>query len=82
MRAAIALRNIVRITEHIFLIAIVPLQRSLDAHVVLDHREMEHAVVNRGFVAIQMFDKGLYAALVFENLFLLIAFIDKVDAYT
>jgi len=78
----VALWNVVGITENVFRITIVPLQRSLDANIVFHCREMEYGRVYRCLVAIQVLDKRLDAALVFKNIFLFSALVNEMDVHT
>ena len=80
MRAAVALWNIVRVTEHVFLIAIVPLQGRFNFHVVFHYREMKNGWMNRRLVAIQMVNEGLDAALILKQVFSFFALIDQANS--
>ncbi len=80
MRAAVALRDVVGETEHVFLIGIVPLHRQFDLNVVAGGVQVKHAVVERGFVAVEMLDERLDPALVFEHIFLAGALVPQPDA--
>ena len=69
MGAPIALRNIVRIAEHVFLVAIIPLQRRLHTDIfVHGRREVKHGCCGLvDLVAVKVLDERAYAALVFED---------------
>ena len=82
MRAAVALRNIVCVTEHVFRIAVVPLQRCLDAYVVFHRCKMKYRRMNDCFVSVEVIDKGLDTTFVFKHFFLLGSFINKTDTNT
>ena len=74
MGAAVALRNIVGKTEHVFMIAVVPPQRAFDGDAIalsLDDDRLRH---QRRFIAVEIFDECLDAALVTH----LFAFLDSV----
>ena len=80
MGPAVTLRNVVRVAEHGFLIAVVPLQRDLHGNVVALGRKVEDAGVYGCLVAIEVVDKCLDAALVLERIFLVIALVFQLDA--
>ena len=83
MRTAVLLRNVVRETEDVFLIGVVPLKRAFDPCSVLIHVHVNDGVVRRRLVAVQVFDKGRNSALVFEDVFpRLVAFIAQNNANT
>ena len=71
MRAAVALRNVVRETQHIFIIAVIPFQRDVDGHIVARARDRDRIGHQRILVAIQIFDEGGDPALI-EQLDLLL----------
>ena len=80
MGAAVALRDVVGVAEHVFLVGVVPLQRHLDADVVVHAREMEHRRVYRVLVLVQVLHEGTNAALVLEHVLALVTLVDQVDA--
>ena len=82
MRAAVALWNIVGVTKHVFLVAVVPLQRGLNDNIILLRGEVNHRRVNRGLVAVQVIDKRLDAAFILEHFLRFIAFVDQVYSHT
>jgi hypothetical protein len=79
VRAAVFLRNIVRKAEHIFLVSIVPLQRSFDDDAVLFDAEMQHGGMNWRLIAIQVLDEGSDTAFELKNILLAVAFILQVN---
>ena len=81
MSAAIALRNIVRVAEHVLLITIIPLQRRLDKHAVPFRLKMQNPIMNWCLVAVEVLDEGLNPTVVFENIFFVFSFVDQTDAY-
>ena len=81
MGTAIALRDVVGEAEHAFLIGVVPLHRQFDLHLVTGGAQVEHAVVQGIFVAIEVLDEGPDAALVFEAVGAAAAFIAQLDAH-
>ena len=80
--AAITLRYVIGKTEDIFLVGIIPLHGDFDTDVILFTDEIEHCRMQRGFLAVQMLDKGTDAALVLEHILLVITLVSDLDAYT
>ena len=70
MRAAIALRDVVGETQHIFIIAVVPFQRDLDADAVTLGRNGDGVGQQGHLVAIEIGNECANAALVIEVVFL------------
>jgi len=68
MSAAVPLRNVVGVSEHLFLKAVVPLHGHLDAYAVLTIGLEENHVVKRRLVGVQVGDEGLEPAIVKEML--------------
>ena len=64
MGAAIALRDVVRETQNVLLIGIVPLQRCLDAISAAFRVDMEDRWIEPRFVAVQILDEGADSAVV------------------
>ena len=81
MRATIALRNIIRVAEHVFLVAVVPLQRHLDTHAIVHDRKIDHAVVDWRLVTIEVLDERLDAALILKRVLSLRALVDQANAH-
>ena len=82
MRAAVALWNIVGETEYILLVGIIPLHRNFDDNFILFHLYIDHLIVNRRFVFVEVLNEGANTALILKQVFLVTALIYQVDAYT
>src|SRR5690606_26451373 len=67
VRAAVALRDIVRVAEHGLLIAVVPLQRGLDLDIPAFFLEIQDRRVQRRLAAVQVRDEGADTAFELEN---------------
>ncbi len=80
MGSAVALGDVVGVAEHVFLVAVVPLQRRLHGDVVFHRREMEGGRMHRGLVPVQVLDEGVDPALVMKGVLSLVPLIDQVDA--
>ena len=80
MGSAIPLRNVVRIAEHAFLVAVVPLQGSLYANALVHSRKVKYRRVDRVLVTVQVLDERANAALILKHVLALVALIDQVDA--
>ena len=70
MRAAVALRDVVGKAEDLLVIAVVPLQRDLDANVVALPRDRDRIRNQRRLGAVEIFHEGRDAALVMHLDFL------------
>ena len=81
MGASVSLRNVVGVAEHVLLVSVVPLYGRLDTNVIAHRGEMKHRAMDGGLVAIQVFNKRLDAALIFEQVLALVALVDKVNAH-
>ena len=81
MSTAVALRNVVRVTKHGFLVAVIPLQRRLDDDAVACRREMKYLRLDRRLVAVQMLDESPDAAGVFEDVVALVALVAQVNSH-
>ena len=66
MRSAIALRDIVRKAEDALVIAVVPPKRRLHAHAFALGLDKDRLGNQRRARAVQIFDEGSEAALIFE----------------
>ena len=77
MGASVALWNVVRVTEHVFLVTVVPLQGGLDTDAILFGVEIKHAAVDRGLVAVEVLHERAYSALVLERVGSLCSLINK-----
>src|SRR3546814_9052379 len=62
--AAVALRDVVRDAEDIFIIAVVPLERDLDADAVAFAADRDRIGQQRCLVAVEPFDEGRDAAFI------------------
>ena len=82
MRAAIPLRDVVGIAEHVFLVAIVPLQCRLDTDAVPVVLEVKYGSVDRRLVAIEMLDKCANSTFVLEHVALVVTLVGQLDSYT
>ena len=83
MGAAVALRDIVREAEDIFIIAVVPLERDVDADAVAFAADRDRIGQQRILVAVEIFDEGRNPALVeqvVDDMFG-VARIDQLDPY-
>ena len=78
MRAAVALRDVIRETQHIFIVAVVPFQRDVDGHIVARARDRDRIGHQRILVAIQIFDEGRDPAFV-EQLDFLLLLMPRID---
>jgi hypothetical protein len=81
VRAAVLLRNVVRVAIHALLIGVVPLHRHFHLRIAVAGLEPQHRGMHRSLAAIQVRDEGLEAAFVLENLRLLVALVDQFDAH-
>ena len=81
VRAAVALWNVVRVAEDIFLVRVIPLHRYLDLDVVEHHLDVDDLVVNRRLVLVQMLDECANTAFVLENVLLVAALVEQVNAH-
>src|SRR5690606_1500102 len=81
MRAAIALRGVVGEAEHVLLVGVVPLQRHLDRDSIPNRLKIKDIFMKWRLVAVEMLNEGADAALVFEDVFLLGALVDEMDAH-
>ena len=79
MGSSVTLRDVVRIAEHVFLVAVIPLQRGLDTNTVLFGREVEYRGVNRRLVAVEVLDEGADAALIFKRVLAFSPLVNQVD---
>ena len=68
VRAAVALRDVVRVTNDILLITVVPLHRGLNLNVLAAVGAMKHLLVHGGSRLVQEFHIGADAAVKGENL--------------
>jgi hypothetical protein len=82
VRAAILLRNIVRIAIHAFLIRIVPLHGDFDLRVAIASLEPQHGGMDRRLASIEVSDERLQSALMLKDFRFLVALIDQLDPYT
>jgi hypothetical protein len=81
VRAAVLLRDVVRVAEHGLRVGVIPLHRDLDADRPFLGAEPEHALVHRALGAVEVRDEGLQAARVLEGLGLAVALVREVDAH-
>ena len=81
MRSAVSLGDVVGEAEDVLLVGVVPLHGDLDTHLLLLDGEVQHAVVNRRLIAVQMLDERLDAALVLEDVLLAAALVEEADAH-
>ncbi len=82
MRTTIALRDIVGVTEHVFLIGVVPLQGDFHPHAILFGAEIDDVGVDWVLVAVEVLHERLDATFVLKHVFA--AFtpaVNQVDAY-
>ena len=56
------------------------MHRQFNLHVVADGIQIKHAVMQWRFIAVEMFDKSLDAALILKNIFLVSALVAQADA--
>ena len=82
VRAAVFLRDIIGKTEDVFLVGIVPLHGQLDAGMLFIRLNINHGLMQRGLVAVQMPDKGADTALVFKRVRLAATLIQQFDPNT
>jgi len=82
MRATIALRDVVRVTEHVFLVAVVPLHGDLDRRSVAVRLEVKHGRMYRRLVTVQMLDESPDATLVLKLVVPVITFVVEPDPDT
>ena len=75
MGATVALRNIVGVTEYIFLEAVIPLKGDLNTYAICFGSEVEN-IVNRAFIVVEILNKGAKTTLITENFFFATALID------
>ena len=80
MGATIPLRNIVRETENVFLIRVIPLQRQLDHNLVFLRDHVHDGRVQRVLGFAQMLDKGCNPALILEAILLAGLLFEQRDA--
>ena len=81
MRAAVLLRNVVRVAEHRFGVRIVPLHRDFDTNGSFLGAKPEHGRMNAAARAVQVLDELLQSSLVLEHIGLGFALIDELDAH-
>ena len=81
MRAAIFLRDVVGVAVHALLVGVIPLQRHFDRGGAFLGAKPEHAVLDRRATAVQMTDEGFQSALVLEDVGLVLALVDQLDAH-
>ena len=81
MGAAVALRDIVGVTENIFLIRVVPLQSRLDDDAIPFGDDVEDFIKQRGLVFIKMLDERPDAPLEFKDVFAVGAFVKQLNAH-
>ncbi len=67
VRAAVLLRNVVRVAIHALLIRVVPLHRHFHLRIAVAGLEPQHRGMHRSLAAIQVSDEGLEAAFVLET---------------
>jgi len=79
--AAVALRDVVSKAIDVFGVAVVPLQGDFDGDAVFVGAAVEDGRVQRGFVAVLVFDEGFDAAFVLEDLVFVVAFVAQFDAH-
>ena len=82
MGSAITLWDVVGVTEHILLIAVIPLQSSLNDNTVFLVLKVKHGTVDQRLVLVEVIHKGPYTALILENIVLFVALVDQLDAHT
>jgi len=58
MGTAISLRNIIGVTENIFLKTIIPLQSHLNTGAIFPVSAEMHNLINSAFIGVQKFNKG------------------------
>ena len=81
VRAAVVLRDVVRVAIHGLLVGIVPLERQFDADPVTFGAKPDTGLVYRCLAAIQEADELTDSAFVVERLALLIALVNQFDSY-
>ena len=81
MRATIGLRDVVGITEDVFLIGIVPLHAKLHRHIVAFGAYVHGLAMQRRLVAVKVLDKRGDSTLILEGIFLIGALVQERDAY-
>ena len=83
MGAAIALGDVVGEAQHVFVVAVVPFERDVDADAVAVGRDRDRIGQQRLLVAIEPFHEGGDPALVIEIVFLdlLMALVAQQDAH-
>ena len=82
MRTTVTLRNIIGVAEDIFLVGLVPLHGQFDPDILFFRGELEHLLVHRRLLAVEMLDECLDATLVFKNILLVAALVFQNDAHT
>ena len=81
MRSAVTLRDVVGETLHAFLVAVVPLHRTFDAHAVFFAERVEDFFVQRRFFAVHVLHEAGHAAGEGEAFVSAVAFVDQLDVY-
>ena len=81
VRAAVALRDVVRVAEHAFLVAVVPLERDLDLSRRAGLGEVDDRRMNRRLVAIQVLDERFDAARELEDVVPVLALVGQPDPH-
>ena len=69
MSTPVTLGDVVGVAENIFLIAVVPLQREIELNAVPFRTDREYRWVKLVFLTPQVFNKRLYSAFVFVDIF-------------
>ena len=67
MAAAVTLRDVVGVAQHVLVVAVVPLQGERNLDLVALARDRDRRVVQRGLGAVEIGDEGLDAALVVQR---------------
>jgi hypothetical protein len=81
MRAAVFLRNIIRVAIHTLLVRIIPLHRDFHLRAAIASLKPQHRFMHRRLAAIEVRDEGLQSAFVLEHFRFLVTFIDELDAH-
>ena len=81
VRAAVLLRDVVRVAVHRLLVGVVPLRRDLDRDRPFLVLEIEDVRVDRRAAAVQVLHEGGHAALVLEHVALVLALVDELHAH-
>ncbi len=77
MGATITLWNGIGEAEHVFLIAVVPLQSDFHRGAIPLGGKMDDGVMNRGLVAVQMLHESANSAFIFKDFLAILALVDE-----